>query len=87
MTLTAQQQSNATELANQLYQAYQSGAPVYQNLSGMELLPLATGEVSMATPVGMQCMNNVDPYAIDRFARLHRNAACEPIFVLVGDAG
>nr|KAG5708464.1 hypothetical protein BaRGS_026191 [Batillaria attramentaria] len=41
MTLTERQQSNAAELANQLYQAYQSGAPVYPGL-GMDA---ATGEV------------------------------------------
>ncbi|XP_076448509.1 cytoplasmic polyadenylation element-binding protein-like [Babylonia areolata] len=80
LTLTERQQSNATELANQLYQAYQSGAPVYQNLSGMELLPNSTGEVSAGdqswnAPVGPHYMTNTDPYAIDRAARLHRNAA------------
>ena len=82
LNLTERQQNNATELANQLYQAYQSGAPIYQNLNGLELVPTNPGEASAGdqswnAPVGPHYMTNVDPYAIDRAARLHRNAACE----------
>lgn len=48
----------------------------------MELVPASTGEVQLGdrswnAPVGPHYMTNVDPYAIDRAARLHRNAACE----------
>ncbi|KAL8609910.1 hypothetical protein ACOMHN_016385 [Nucella lapillus] len=80
LALTERQHSNATEVANQLYQTYQVGPPVYQNLSGMEVMSNNAGEVSVDdqawnAPVGPHYMTNLDPHAIDRAARLHRNAA------------
>ncbi|XP_025107547.1 cytoplasmic polyadenylation element-binding protein-like [Pomacea canaliculata] len=79
MTLTERQQSNATELANQLYQAYQAGAPVYAGV-GVDIMSAPAGEMAsvdrtLTSPLGPHYMTNVDPYAIDRAARLHRNAA------------
>lgn len=81
MTLTERQQSNATELANQLYQAYQAGAPVYAGV-GVDIMSAPAGEMAsvdrtLTSPLGPHYMTNVDPYAIDRAARLHRNAACK----------
>lgn len=79
MSLSDHQQNTGAELANQLYQAYQMGAPVYSGL-GIDLTTPSTSEVSfgdrsISGPKGAHYMTSLDPYAIDRAARLHRNAA------------